>query len=237
MFLYRALFRTKFGGVHSRRIPAAVSYRLFLRTGDLKTFDDVLKYEGQAIEAWRNIVAAAGDVYAPNLMMGVREAEFQGIVHHLTGHWKDELVCLEAGFEKLQQQRDDLPDSNGLSATVRYQVASVPIDQQLFQINHQPITSAAVGQAITVQAEVSAPAGVKWVRLRYRSVNQHFDYQTLPMVAKKGSDVYQAIVPPEHIDPKWNFMYFIEVMDEAGNGRIYPNLEKETPYFFVRLER
>jgi hypothetical protein len=32
-------------------------------------------------------------------------------------------------------------------------------------------------------------------------------------------------------------MYFIEAMDTAGNGRIYPDLEVETPYIVVRLQR
>jgi hypothetical protein len=32
-------------------------------------------------------------------------------------------------------------------------------------------------------------------------------------------------------------MYLIEVMDNNGNGRIYPDLNKETPYRFVKLIR
>jgi dienelactone hydrolase len=32
-------------------------------------------------------------------------------------------------------------------------------------------------------------------------------------------------------------MYFIEVIDNRGNGKIYPDLEKETPYVVVRLQR
>jgi hypothetical protein len=32
-------------------------------------------------------------------------------------------------------------------------------------------------------------------------------------------------------------MYLIEVMDNNGNGRIYPDLNKETPYVFVKLIR
>jgi hypothetical protein len=32
-------------------------------------------------------------------------------------------------------------------------------------------------------------------------------------------------------------MYFIEVMDGAGNGAIYPDLDERAPYVVVRLER
>jgi len=30
-------------------------------------------------------------------------------------------------------------------------------------------------------------------------------------------------------------MYYIEAMDERGNGSIYPDLEKETPYVVVEV--
>jgi hypothetical protein len=32
-------------------------------------------------------------------------------------------------------------------------------------------------------------------------------------------------------------MYFIEVMDKQGNGRIHPDLNKTTPYIVVKLQR
>ena len=91
-------------------------------------------------------------------------------------------------------------------------------------------------QPLTITAEVKDPSGVKWVRLRYRSVNQTFDYQTIPMLLAKNNHVYKAIVPAENIPFKWDFMYFIEVMDTNSNGKIYPDLEKETPYIVVKLQ-
>jgi hypothetical protein len=50
-------------------------------------------------------------------------------------------------------------------------------------------------------------------------------------------DTYWVVVPAEQIDPKWDFMYFIEVMDNSGTGQIYPDLDKETPYRIVSLIR
>lgn len=32
-------------------------------------------------------------------------------------------------------------------------------------------------------------------------------------------------------------MYFIEAMDKAGNGWIFPDLDKQAPYVVVRLKR
>ena len=61
--------------------------------------------------------------------------------------------------------------------------------------------------------------------------------KTIEMTGNPSAGSYSATVPAEDIDPGWDFMYFIEVMDKAGNGIIYPDLEKETPYIIVRLQR
>ena len=75
---------------------------------------------------------------------------------------------------------------------------------------HQPVTTAPAGKPLAITAEVRDPAGVKWVRLRYRSVNQHQDYRTLPMLPTEVKDQYRAVIPAEDIPPTWDLMYFIE---------------------------
>ena len=37
--------------------------------------------------------------------------------------------------------------------------------------------------------------------------------------------------------PRWDLMYFVEAMDGEGNGRMFPDLEKEMPYVIVELQR
>jgi len=39
------------------------------------------------------------------------------------------------------------------------------------------------------------------------------------------------------INPKWDFMYFIKIVNNDKQGIIYPDLNKETPYIFVNLIR
>jgi dienelactone hydrolase len=87
------------------------------------------------------------------------------------------------------------------------------------------VTSAPAEKPLTVTAEARDPSGVKSVRLRYRGVNQYLDYRTLEMTPTGKRDQYQAVIPAEH------------VLDNRGNGKIYPDLEKETPYVVVRLQR
>jgi len=37
--------------------------------------------------------------------------------------------------------------------------------------------------------------------------------------------------------PDWDLMYFIEAMNKSGNGQIHPDLNRETPYIIVHLQR
>jgi hypothetical protein len=215
---------------HSRRIPAAVSYRLFERTKDPRALDDAIAAERSAVDAWRQLVAAAGDFYAEDLMMGVRGAS-------LCGHWKDELAALEAGVGALERQRRELKTTNEARTAPQYQPVAATGGLPAPVVVHQPVTTAPAGKPLTITAEVTAPSGIKWVHLRYRSVNQHEDYRTLPMLPAGGIDHYRAVIPAEEIAPTWDLMYFIEAMDNERNGRMYPDLNKETPYIVVKLQR
>ena len=215
---------------HSRRIPAAVSYNLFVLTKDVSDLDDVIKYERSAIEAWKQMVEAAGDVYTDDLMMGLRSAD-------LCGHWKDELLTLEKGLKDLEKKRADYKTEGKIMKSPHYQAALTSNNAALFSIVHQPVTTAAAGKPIEVKIKVTATSGVKWVHLLYRNVNQELEYQTLPMIHTGEKEIYQAIIPVDKIDPKWDVMYLIEVMDKNGKGMIYPDFNKETPYRIVKLIR
>ncbi|HWI56012.1 MAG TPA: hypothetical protein VNZ22_02210, partial [Bacillota bacterium] len=215
---------------HSRRIPAAVSYRLFDRTKDPQAFADAIAHERNAVGAWRQIVAAAGDCYTDDLMMGVRSAD-------LCGHWREELAALEKGLAELERRQGALKTSPAAKPAPRFQCPPVSHDGPAPQVTHQAIRTAALGKPLTIRAEVRAPAGVKWVRLRYRSVNQREDYRALPMVATGEDGQYQAVIPAQDTNPTWDLMYFIEALDQDGRGCIHPDLNKETPYVVVRLQR
>jgi hypothetical protein len=215
---------------HSRRIPAAVNYRLFERTKDGQALRDAIAFERRAVEAWRELVKAAGDFYTDDLMMGVRGAS-------LCGHWKDELAALEKGLTELEQRRQNSKPDPAAKTAPRFPTAARAGDSSAPDVIHQPVLSAPAGKPITITAEVRDPAGVKWVRLRYRSVNQHQDYRTLAMAPTGEKDQYRAVIPPEDIPLTWDLMYLIEAMDKDGNGCIHPDLNQETPYIIVKLQR
>jgi hypothetical protein len=215
---------------HSRRIPAAVNYRLFERTRDPRALDAAIAHEREAVQAWRQLVAAAGDFYAPDLMMGVRGAD-------LCGHWKDELAGLERGLVALESTPREAATGTAVRTAPRFPPTRSSGDHTAPAVLHQPVTTAAVGQPLVLTAVVHDPDGVKWVRLRYRPVNQQKDYRILPMLPLADEDRYAATIPPEDIVSAWDLMYFIEVMDQEGNGRIHPDLNQQTPYFIVNVQR
>ncbi len=80
---------------HSRRLLAGVCYNLYKETGDLASFDEAIAYEKSALDAWGQIVAAAGDVYSENLAFGAHAVGF-------SRHWKEEQQLLARNFEALR---------------------------------------------------------------------------------------------------------------------------------------
>lgn len=215
---------------HSKRILAAVNYCLFEQTNDVAALGAAITYERHAIEAWRKITIAAADVYADDLMMGVREA-------NLCGSWKDELVALEKGMQALEQKKNAVkPDALSRHAP-SYPAANLVNYSPLFTVSHQPVTNLEVGKPLIIKVKASAPAGIKWLRVRYRSVNQEKEYKTLPLLPTGEKGIYQAIIPSEEIDPRWDFMYYLQVMDNKSHGKTFPDLNKETPYIIVTLVR
>ncbi|HTI12263.1 MAG TPA: hypothetical protein VL832_27005 [Puia sp.] len=215
---------------HSRRIPAAVYYRLYERTHDITALDSAIAYESLAIRAWRQIVVSAGDYYTDNLQMGVSVAG-------LCGHWKDELAALEAGLVKLQQQRQNAdPHAMTARAPVFEFSPARPIED-LFTIHLLAPDSIPAGQPVSIRMNVTAPAGVKWIRLHYRALNQQLEYKDLPMEPAGNPNEFRATIPAGDIDPTYDLIYYVELMDKHGNGRIYPDLNKETPYRIITLIR
>jgi len=213
---------------HSQRILAAVNYDLFERTKDPATLNDAIGHERNAIAAWQKMVDTAGDTYAPDLMFGARSRD-------LCGHWRDELKSLQSGLEKLEAQRKEI--SANATFTVSPRCVAFTNDFIVPTILHQPVLGAPAQKPLAIRATVSSPAGIKWVQVLYRSLDQTRDYETLEMKAVDANGNYQAEIPADKINPRFDFVYFIQVMDNQHHGVIFPDFNKQTPYFIVHLQR
>ncbi len=294
---------------HAARLRAAVSYNLYRLSGDLFAFDDALVLERQAVNAWEDLVGAAGDVYRDDLAFGVHRVGFPR-------HWREELAALKRALARLEVQRrqasrpwtgaaaprilhvpvarvrpsepllvratiasDSEPASvrvsaaggapipmrriepgmyaaqvalGGVARRVPYEIEAagaggarslfrgevfVTEDESPPQVRLQAAGLARPGEPLTVSAAVSDPSGVKWVRLRYRHVTQLEDYRAAEMKFDAAAGRWVAAIPGDFIVPQWDLMYFVEALDQAGNGRSYPDLETDIPYVVVPVER
>ena len=213
---------------HARRAPAAVHYNLYRLSGDTREFDAAIAGEREAVAAWHSMVDAAGDRYTFNLAMGIDQMD-------LAGHWRDELAALEEDLADLEQQRRSLSPTEGETPPERHPVDRADITPP--QVDGDRLDTAKPLEPLRITARVDDPSGVQSVRLRYRHVTQFEDYATLEMRSTDEPGVFAATVPGDFISPKWDFMYFIEALDKAGNGTQWPDLAKESPYIIVPLER
>lgn len=210
---------------HSRRIHAALNYALYKQTKSPEALDLAIAYEYQAGDCWRDLVHAAGDVYTDDLAMGLRTAG-------LAGHWRDELVALEKGLVELEKQRAALSSGPSLRPSRKPSP-----DRSPPKLTHARIKTAPAGQPLKIKAVVSDSSDLSAVRVLYRPVTQYEDYKSINLVRAGSSGSYEGTIPAAELNPRWDFMYFFEVIDQQGNGKIYPDFEKETPYIVVRLER
>jgi len=164
-------------------------------------------------------------VYTSDLMMGVRVAD-------LCGHWRDELQALEKGLTELENKKQAALGTATQQAPV-YKPATLADNHPLFRWQHVPVKKLVDGQPITIKVNVSSAPGMQWVNLRYRSVNQEEEWKSLPMTLGKEKNVYEATIAADMINKRFDWMYLVEVMNNKQQGAIFPDVNKETPYWIV----
>ena len=195
-----------------------VSYNLYKQSGDLHAFDDAIADERDALEAWQQIINAAGNVYNQNLAFRAHAVGF-------SRHWKEEYTLLSHDFEKLLADRQKATGKMFL-LTARCSPRGIPPAVRLMPAN-----------GLRISAKVTDPASIKWMRLRYRHVTQFEDYATADMTLDSTTGIYSARIPASFVDSRWDLMYFVEAVNENGAGRMYPDLDVETPSVILAGKR
>jgi hypothetical protein len=90
---------------------------------------------------------------------------------------------------------------------------------------------------LTIAVRAQSPASLKSLRLRYRHLTQFEDYETQEMKLDPRTGLYAAHIPGAFITPQWDLIYYVEAIATNGQGRIYPDLDRETPYVVVAVQR
>ena len=212
---------------HARRSLAAVHYQLFQQGKNPAELAAAIGGEREAIAAWRELVAVAGDHYAFDLAMGARD-------HHLCGHWRDELMSLEVSLKELEGQGSAAVMSENKEKV--WTPAPVTVSAAP-RVEHARPVGVRPGEPLRLTARVTAPGGIAAVRLRYRHVTQFEDYAALEMQRTSDTDEFTATVPGDFLVPQWDFMYFIEAIARDGQGIQWPDLAQEAPYVIIKLKR
>jgi hypothetical protein len=116
-------------------------------------------------------------------------------------------------------------------------VVAITNDAEPPQVEVEPVGTARPGKDMTVTARIWDPSGIRSARLRYRHVTQFEDYENQDMQYDPQARRWSATIPGSFVVPEWELMYFIEVIDGQGNGRMYPDMETDMPYVIVKLNR
>ena len=186
---------------HSWRAKAGVSWAMYERSHDLAALDAAIHRESLATDAWAAMVEAAGDVYHDDIMMGRRRSD-------LSGHWRDELVKLEAGLEKLRQIRKDYKPGKSDDGP---------------WIAHVPIRRATPGEPLTIVATVDGGEATR-VRVGYRHGEGDVTYLDELRIERY---LLRATIPAEKVVP--GLSYFVEATGKSGRKTAYPSNGREDP--------
>ncbi len=128
-------------------------------------------------------------------------------------------------------------DASGDRSQTAPVAVAVTSDHKPPSVQLLPAGEAQPGRDLRIVVRSEDASGVKSVRLRYRHVTQYEDYVTQDMQADSAAGRYTAVIPGAFITPEWDLMYFVEAIDKAGNGRIFPDLEVQDPYIMVPVKR
>ncbi|MDX2429438.1 MAG: hypothetical protein QNK35_00805 [Bacteroides sp.] len=183
-----------------------------------------------SIQSTRLMFATEGKDFSPIELKIAREGIFSAEIpaQKSEGSIKYYLEITETSGKKVY-----FPASGPLSPIEVF----VSNDREAPLVDLERFASAKLNVDLKVSAHVKDSSGIQNVVLRYRRVSQFEDYESESMAYNASTGKYEARIPAQFFDGKYDLMYFIEAMDTKGNGRMYPDLEIETPYLIVHLDR
>jgi hypothetical protein len=97
-------------------------------------------------------------------------------------------------------------------------------------ITHTPAATAFPGRPLELRIRATPGTSVGAIRLHYRAVNQLATFKTLEHPAADAT----FAIPAEDVSPKWDLMYYFEILSKDGGGWFAPDPHVATPYYVVK---
>ncbi len=96
-----------------------------------------------------------------------------------------------------------------------------------------PLDDAVESYKVVVQ--VTDDSQVDWVMLRYRTIGDGGEFETLPMTMDRGEGVYSAMIPKSQLK-RPGIEYFIEAKDAANNVSQEPFPDQARQIYYANAE-
>jgi hypothetical protein len=116
----------------------------------------------------------------------------------------------------------------------RYFRARLSFDDFPPTITHEPIVKCQAGKPLVLKARAEDADGVTAVRAYYRQLDESVPYQCIAL--RRDGEEYIGTIPGEAISADYDLVYYLEAVDEAGNGTIFPDWQTSTPYVIVTTQ-
>jgi hypothetical protein len=99
------------------------------------------------------------------------------------------------------------------------------------RISHTVPKTAVAGRPLSLELQV-LPGAASSVRLHYRALNQLTTFSTVEL--EKAP--FTFTIPAEDISPRWDLMYYFELLNRENGGWFEPDPRAATPYYVVMVE-
>jgi hypothetical protein len=214
------------GRFFARKLRAAVLYRIFDRTGDVRALRAASAQLRTARAAWAELASGAGQAYAADVTFGFDK--------HLRGHWQDRLAAIERDIAAVEGRATSAGAWPEQAALAERAIAAVlkPASRLALAVEHKAPPDFLPGEPMPLAARLAAE--VESVRLFYRRLNQAETWQELEMKQQAGS--WQASVPADYTRSPYPLQYYVAVRKGAGVF-LWPGFGPDysrQPYLVVR---
>jgi len=203
------------------KFRAAVLFRVFDRTADIRARDAAMDCYQKARAAWAAISQAGGGAYLSDITFGPDP--------QLRGHWRDRLNAIDADITSLQAHQPTADIGGGNMDDIISKVLS-PNRAANLSTAHAPPATFTRGSPLRLQMTGDARS----VRLWYRHVNQAESFQQMEM--QSDDSIFSVAVPGQYTDSPFPLQYYFEIFTAAGEASLHPGLGPDfagQPYFVV----